>query len=180
MQLGDVMARGPLMALAPTLLAVVVNLGCSAETAAPEPVAVACHLIGCYDAFTATIVAPEGFPAGTHEVEIMADGWETTCTFQLPLPRFKGGDPETPSCSPSLMLWFDSATGDEVMTIAGTPRGLRVRQLANRVVILDQTSTPTYSIEQPNGPLCSPSCYFAGVTWSLASSDGGLDSRAGD
>jgi hypothetical protein len=136
--------------------------------------------LGCFDAFTARIEAPQGFPAGTHEVEIMADGWETTCTFQLPLPRFKGGDPENPSCSPSLMLWFDSATGDEVMTIMGTPRALRIRQVANGVVVFDQMSTPTYSSEQPNGPLCPPTCYYAGATWSLASSDGGLDSRAGD
>jgi hypothetical protein len=45
---------------------------------------------------------------------------------------------------------------------------LHVQQLAGDVVVLDQTVSPTYQINQPNGPQCDPTCHQASFEWTAA------------
>jgi hypothetical protein len=60
-------------------LLVVINFGCSSQAIAPDaartPDAKFCDLIGCADAFRATVTSgASGFPVGMHQIDVTADG----------------------------------------------------------------------------------------------------------
>jgi hypothetical protein len=50
---------------------------------------------------------------------------------------------------------------EEYVLLPGTPSSVRLQQSADGNVLLDQTLTPTYKIDQPNGASCGPTCHEA-------------------
>jgi hypothetical protein len=55
----------------------------------------------------------------------------------------------------------------EVITLAGTPAGVRVRQSVDGSALFDQSASPVYAVNRPNGPDCEPTCHQATVAWSI-------------
>jgi hypothetical protein len=183
--------------LAPTLLAALVNFGCTSG----QPEAKVCTLVGCMDGFNATVVnGPGGFLVGTHEIDVTADGAIVSCTFTFPLPKLSNGADSSPQCPPGLMVYVGPATKctqsqpttgvvmetcepiagqtKELISIPGTPAQVRVRQTVDGLVVLDETVMAVYEINQPNGPRCDPTCHQAGADWTLttvAVQDGGSE-----
>jgi hypothetical protein len=183
--------------LGPTLLATIINFGCKGIPGAAK----ACTLIGCEDAFNATVTnGPSGFPVGPHQIDVTADGVTISCTFTFPLPKLADGADSGPQCPPGLMVSVGPAVActqfqpgpgavgercdpiagktTEMLDVSGTPARVRVRQTTNGVVVLDESVTPVYASNQPNGPGCDPICHQAGAEWTLADltvGDGGLE-----
>ena len=63
-----------------------------ADGTEPGPVDLAKALVGCMDGFNATAMnGPGGFPVGTHEIDVTADGAIESCTFPFPLPKLSNG-----------------------------------------------------------------------------------------
>ena len=165
---------GRLRTLTPTLLAAVINFGCNSQAIAPDgapnPDVKYCDLIGCTDAFRATVTSgASGFPIGMHQIDVTADGATLSCTFTFPLPKLPTGGDASPQCSPGLMVLVQTAPGGitETISVSGTPMQVRVRQLVDGAVVLDMAVTPVYGTEQPNGPGCDPICHGAGANWTL-------------
>jgi hypothetical protein len=165
---------GRLRTLTPTLLAAVINFGCTSQAAGPDGASQAdtklCTLIGCGDAFRATVASgAAGFPAGMHQIEVTADGATLSCTFTFPLPKLPTGGDVSPQCSPGLMVSLVPVTGGtkETISVSGTPVQVRVRQLVNGGVVLDKSVTPVYATDQPNGAGCDPICREGGADWTL-------------
>jgi hypothetical protein len=178
-------------------LATIINFGCSAIPGSSK----ACTLIGCEDGFNATVTnGPAGFPVGMHEIDVTADGATVSCTFAFPLPKLPNGADSGPQCPSGLMVFVGPAVvctqfqprpgvaGERCDPIAGqtketisilrTPTHLRVRQTVDGFVALDESVTPVYKSNQPNGPGCDPICHQAGAAWTLADlvvGDGGLE-----
>jgi hypothetical protein len=44
---------------------------------------------------------------------------------------------------------------------------VQVQQLVGGAVILDETVSPTYQTDEPNGPGCGPICHQAGAEWTI-------------
>jgi hypothetical protein len=185
MKIGKAAAGGLAAALAPTLLAGLVNFGCNSQVippdGAPNPDVKYCDLIGCTDHFRATVTSgASGFPMGMHQIDVTADGATLSCTFTFPLPKLPTGGDASPQCSPGLMVMVQTAPGDtkEVIDLPGNPMQVRVRQLVDGAVVLDMAVTPVYGTDQPNGPGCDPICHEAGADWMIAAiavRDGGSE-----
>src|SRR5215831_2991282 len=141
-----------------------------------------CTLVWCQDQFTAVVtVSPTAIPAGTHTLDVTADGADLSCMFTIP----PTGSAMAPTCTTGLSLYIasaqpcppaDAAGGtclsidrllEETITVAGTPSTVRVRQLVGGTAILDQTVSPAYQVNQPNGPGCGPICQQGRADWSL-------------
>ena len=145
----------------------------------------ACTLIGCHDQFSATVtVDSTKVPAGRHTVTVTIDGAATSCSFQLPPTN----DPVNDPCSAGFAMTVvpaQSCTTTQSATVAsqqcqpidgvfvenisidGTPRSIEVQQTVGGTVIFDQTVTPTYQTNEPNGPGCGPTCHQAGADWTI-------------
>ena len=178
-------------------MATIVNFGCRGIPGATK----ACTLIGCEDGFNAMVTnGPAGFPVGMHEINVTADGATVSCTFVFPFPKLPSGADSGPECPSGLMVFVGPAVActqfqpgpgavgercnpiagqtKETISIPGTPAHVRVRQTTNGVVVLDESVTPVYASNQPNGPGCDPICHQAGAEWMLADltvGDGGLE-----
>ena len=55
----------------------------------------------------------------------------------------------------------------EDLTVAGTPAHVTVTQWAGNTMVFQQTATPAYQINYPNGPECNPGCRQATATWTI-------------
>jgi hypothetical protein len=148
--------------------------GCDSKT---------CTLRGCSDQFSATLTRADGsFPAGAHQIDVIADGVTLSCTFNF------AGSGVVATCSPGLDVTVGPATtcteirmGDSVsfrcdpipgqfverLTLRATPSQLRVVQSVDGVALLDQAMAPTYEAAYPNGPECGSPCQQASATLSL-------------
>ena len=142
-----------------------------------------CTLIGCQDQFTATVtVDATAVPAGTHTVNVSADGTAMTCTFPFPqadaVAQCSGGlTVIVQAAAVCTTVQTDAAISEkcqaidgkftESISIPGTPSAVQVRQLVGGTVILDQSVAPTYQTNQPNGPGCGPTCHQAGAAWTI-------------
>lgn len=148
-----------------------------------------CSTVGCQDQFAATVtVDATAVAAGTHTLRVTADGTEMSCTFPFPPANLPSGQGSAAQCSSGLRLDVSQAEvctttqGQTVtssqcqpvagqfvehVTLTGTPSALHVQQTIGQAVILDQTVSPAYQINQPNGPLCAPTCREAGVAWTI-------------
>jgi hypothetical protein len=129
---------------------------------------------------------------GTHQIDVTADGVTLSCTFTFPAQKLPNGFDASPQCPPGLTVRVGPATmctplppaagvsglrcepilgqTQETITVPGTPVQVRVRQTVDGAVVLDQSVTPVYATNQPNGPGCEPTCHQAGAEWSLAPS----------
>jgi hypothetical protein len=150
----------------------------------------ACTTVGCHDQFAATIsVASSTVPPGIHTVAVTADGVTLSCSFAFPPETLAGGGTVGPQCPIGLTvdvqpttvcttIYTDAATIErcdpvpgqftELIAMMGTPAAIRVRQSVGGTVILDQSATPTYQSNQPNGPGCDPICHQAGAEWTIS------------
>jgi hypothetical protein len=142
-----------------------------------------CTSSGCNDQFSATVTMDATqVPAGTHTVNVVADGAATSCTFPFPPTD------AVAQCSSGLTVIVQAAAicttvqTDAAITekcqpidgkftesiwVSGTPSVVQVQQLVAGTVILDQTIAPTYQTNQPNGPGCGPTCHRAGAAWTI-------------
>ncbi len=146
-----------------------------------------CTDIGCEDQFSATVTMDATLvPAGTHTVDVVADGAAMSCTFSFPPADSTGGLPA--QCSSGLTVFVQPATVctttqtattasqqcqpiegkfTESIWVSGTPSVVQVQQLVDGTVILDQTVSPTYQTSEPNGPGCGPICHQGGAEWTI-------------
>jgi hypothetical protein len=144
-------------------------------------------LIGCEDLFWAQVtVDATMIPSGTHTVDVTADGKAMSCTFSSPTPATIIGGIPVPcasgltfsiepleSCPPpndagnSPPCQIVDGKFTETLTVAGTPVTVHVRQLVDGTAILDQTVSPTYLTDEPNGPGCGPICHQAAAMWTI-------------
>ncbi len=140
-----------------------------------------CTLIGCEDQFSARVTVDASMvPAGTHTIDVTADGKETTCTFPSPTQAaVNGGIPVAcrsvlPMCqsasSPSRTAPLRATRAIRHLChdcrreispkrspIAGTPATVHVRQLLDGTVLLDQTVSATYVTDSNRtGPAAGP------------------------
>ena len=146
-----------------------------------------CTLVGCEDGFAAYITVDATMvPTGTHTVNVTADGKEMSCTFSSPAPAAVVGGIVVPcpsgvtltiepveNCPPPNDAGNSGACGivdgkfTETIVVAGTPGTVHVQQLVGGNAILDQIVSPTYQIDEPNGPGCGPICHEAYVMWTI-------------
>jgi hypothetical protein len=146
-----------------------------------------CTLVGCEDEFTATVTVDATMvAAGTHTVDVMANGTAMTCTFSFPPDPALGGT--VAQCSSGVALVVgpaetctttqtDAAISEqcqpisgkftETISVDGIPSAVHVQQLVGGTVILDETVSPTYQTNQPNGPNCGPICQQGNATWTI-------------
>jgi hypothetical protein len=147
----------------------------------------ACTEVGCFDNFGASVQNAEGtLPAGTHRIEVLADGATLTCSFTFPsaMPSITS----FANCTTGLTASFgpeytctDTTTQGgvsrhcdpipgrfiEQINIDGAPGQVHVWQYVDDVAILDAAVAPTYHDFSPNGPECGPTCRGAAVSWTL-------------
>jgi len=146
----------------------------------------ACTLIGCADQFSATVtVDATRVPAGRHTVTVTIDGAAGSCTFQLPPSAELTNDPcsapgfsmtigpaetctttQSPTVSSQQCQPIDGVFVEKLLVL-GAPRSIEVQQTVAGAVIFDQTMTPAYQTNQPNGPGCGPICRQASAAWTI-------------
>lgn len=148
-----------------------------------------CSTAGCGDQFTATVAAASSaIPPGIHTIDVTADGAALSCTFTIPPATSATGGAVNAECQVGLQVVVGPATicattrtdgaliqscepvsGQltEYIIVKGTPASVRVEQSVGGTVIFDQSSTPMYQKNQPNGPGCEPICQQAGVEWTI-------------
>jgi hypothetical protein len=148
-----------------------------------------CTLIGCEDQFTATVsVTASAVPAGTHTVVVTADGTSSSCSFTLPPQNLAAGDNAAAQCPAGLevivgatQVCMTTQSGDvtashcdpvpgqltEQISVMGSPASIRVEQSVGGTVVLDQSATPAYQTNEPNGSGCGPICHQAGADWTI-------------
>jgi hypothetical protein len=142
-----------------------------------------CTDVGCVDGFTVTVnVETDAVAAGMHTLAVTVDGTEMTCTFAIPRPDVGSTGITSVPCSGGLIVEVypamtcpttQTGTGSEnicqpiagVLTetieLPGMPRTVRVQQMVDGDVLLDQTLTPAYKAYAPNGTSCGPTCHEA-------------------
>lgn len=162
-------------------------LACGGAIGSPLGGEMVCTDVGCQDQFSATVtMGATLIPAGTHTVDVVADGAAMSCTFSFPPDASTGG--AAAQCSSGLTVLVQPATVctttrsatavsqqcqpidgkfTESIWVPGTPKVVQVQQLVGGTVILDQTVSPTYQTNQPNGPGCGPICHQAGAEWTI-------------
>ena len=124
----------------------------------------ACTLIGCSDALVVELHADGERPRpGNYEVELVADGETTTCSFQFLLVCEGGGHCVEPSTSTCPEATFDTARVDPVFSIpvSGTPMSVDYVVRVADEEVASGTVTPEYETVRPNGPDCEPVCQQA-------------------
>ena len=141
-----------------------------------------CHPIGCFDGFTATIMAgPRGFPRGPHEVIVFSDGAARSCTFYYDEYVAMVGPSAAVTCSPGVGTGFahticgngpesppdcpPAGFETEMVSVSGKPASVRIIQIANQTVIFDRLVSPEYHTGTP-GAACHV-CTGASARWSL-------------
>jgi len=161
--------------------------------AGPPDGPMVCTVVGCHDQFAATVALDvRVVPAGTQTIQVTADGTDMVCTFAFPPADLQPGSAIVTQCATGLTLTVSQAqdctmtqtqtqtvtmTSSQCQPIAGqfterltltsTPSTVHVQQRVGDAVILDQTVSPTYQVNQPNGPACGPTCHQASVAWTI-------------
>jgi hypothetical protein len=155
-------------------------------SSSPSRDAMLCTDIDCEDLFAAQVFVDAGtVPSGTQTLNVVADGVSMSCTFVFPpdLSNNSGGQ-----CSGALSVVVQPArtcttgSGDgavtekcdalsgqfvELILFRGTPQSVQVQQTAGGTIIMDESVTPSYQTNEPNGPGCSPVCEQAAVQWTI-------------
>ncbi len=130
--------------------------------------ATACTKIGCVDQFSATVtVDATTVPAGKHTLTVTIDGAATSCSFNLPELANPVNDPCAAGFSLSVPGQPTDGKFTETIRVLGTPSSIEVHQTLDGTVVLDQTLSPTYQTNQPNGPGCAPICHQASAAWTI-------------
>ncbi|HXJ20493.1 MAG TPA: hypothetical protein VMT03_09685 [Polyangia bacterium] len=189
---GDCLRRSMTLALLlGAVMCVAPGCGSSRLSSPPDGGQVVCTAVGCQDQFSAILTVDATMvPAGTYTIDVTADGAETSCTFRFPPPDPSSGTSVDTACSSGLALVVSSAQActtvqsqtvsseqcqpiegkfTETLTVNGTPSSIHVRQTVADTVVLDETVSPAYRVNQPNGPMCGPVCHQASAIWTVPS-----------
>lgn len=128
----------------------------------------ACTEIGCEDGFYLEIQRL-GWDEGSYELQVTADGRQTSCTVTIPVPN-EGGACDRPG-------YRLETSGAEVDPAEQAITGLFVPDsdyssvttilLLDGAVLAEDTWTPAFEELQPNGPDCEPVCMADDNTWTV-------------
>lgn len=146
-----------------------------------------CTMLPCLDhvAIVTELSAAQA-ATGLHRFRIEADGTTVTCTVNhtdATATDFADCDGsaslhlgprtqmvEVPSPVPGTVMVTAQAVPGVFqwgLELSGQPASVRVVHELNGVVLRDQSATPTYREERPNGRHCEPVCQQASITWAL-------------
>lgn len=121
-----------------------------------------CTGVGCASFLNVEFPGDRNWETGSWTVTMMADGSELgSCTFDL--PEATGGS--EPDCDDSVSVMFDS-TGESLTEVTYRPTGepgqsFDVQLERDGQEVATDTLEPEFSVVQPNGEGCSPTCYQA-------------------
>ena len=135
-----------------------------------DKVDVSCTDIGCQDGLQVDF-EPVLETAGDYEVEIVVDGVSTRCLASLPL------DAEAPSSCDEEGVYLTtsgSALSEDQHEITGVyltagPDTVSIGVLRDEAEVGGDTLSPTYTVVQPNGPECEPTCRSASASVTIDS-----------
>lgn len=171
----------------------VVVPACGSRIGSPGAGQMVCTTIGCSDQFSAIVTLDATMvAAGTDTLDVTADLLKATCAFPFPPADLPPGEGVMTSCSTGLTLLISPVQVcttmqtptvisqqcqpvpgkfTETIRLSGTPSAIHVQQRVEGLVLLDQTVSPTYQVNQPNGPMCGPICHQASATWMIPGGD---------
>jgi hypothetical protein len=129
-----------------------------------------CTEIGCSDGFTLTLEPVLRSP-GAYELTILADGQTITCHTSLPFDEAALG-----GCS-SQEAWIGlngTALPEDQQSIdsfglSSTPDEVAVQILRDGALVASNSYRPEWTVVQPNGPDCGPTCTQASDRMSIDS-----------
>ena len=109
----------------------------------------------CFSRFTLYVrpTPPAAFAVGSYELEAIVDGEVVSCAFSITADRTAHFD-----CGEREIL---AATDLIFMTFPGTPVQLDISLWNGTTAILEETLTPEYEMQNPDGPECGPGCEAA-------------------
>jgi hypothetical protein len=122
-----------------------------------------CTEVGCQDGLTIDLKSASGaWAPGSYVFAVDADGTKSTCTVDLPFVK-------DPDCThPALMhVTFTApdpvAANTVIAQVFNFVTAAHVYLTISRdgAVIAEKDYTPTYTINEPNGPTCGPTCHVA-------------------
>lgn len=123
-----------------------------------------CTLIGCAPPLQINFSPAQGWPAGTYEVAVTADGASKRCTVVLPLscdaPSQCEGTGDWSATSAGCALPADQHAIAGVV-FAGNPASVEVTVTSELGQIGTLALTPSYVTTRPNGGDCEPVCRTA-------------------
>lgn len=145
-----------------------------------------CTDLKCIDEFSAAIaVATDTLPSGIQTLSVAADDVQLSCTFMFPPGSASNAGAQ---CSGSLSIVVQAAATcsavstdgaieekcvatpgqyNEILILEGTPSSIQIQQSTGGTVVLNESVSPQYRANQPNGPGCLPICEQAAVQWSI-------------
>jgi hypothetical protein len=133
-----------------------------------------CTDYGCLNALLVELGSAE-LRAGDYEIAIIADGQSARCTIALPQPFRAGREPDEESqCAGELQVILTPAyrngdvIGIESLVLSKPPREVSVTVRAGGAEVGHLTTAPQYTVTQPNGAACAPTCRTGGVKVDLA------------
>ncbi|MFZ5895766.1 MAG: hypothetical protein ACOY0T_32215 [Myxococcota bacterium] len=147
----------------------------------------ACTEIGCGDEAILSFRTPADTPwsTGSYALVLTYDGVQHACQFTVPDALPMSGSSHAIPCAPDIgyagvQFFQDSKcqttrNGDSVSqsctpipgryvlqaTVLGTPKDIAVIIRRDDAEIINRNLTLQYSITQPNGPECGPTCHQA-------------------
>ena len=116
--------------------------------------------------------------AGSYQIDIEADGRRGHCEITLPVP--KCGEPAA-HCDGTFPIMAiengacEKPAKDQALFpigIGAAPNEVVVRVRRDKKLIAERRVKPKYTVVQPNGPKCEPTCHSGNVTISLAPARG--------
>jgi hypothetical protein len=120
-----------------------------------------CTEIFCEDQVAVTVSSAAPMPAGIYAFTFeVPDGVRAvTCTLAG----------TSASCTGDAKVSFSGAFFDDAFhfRVLGTPATLKVTMTRDATPVADQSFTPSYSTNQPNGPKCGPTCRQATASLQL-------------
>ena len=106
----------------------------------------------CFSRFTLYVrpTAPATFAAGSYQLEALVDGEVVSCNFSITEDKTVHFD-----CADREIL----AAQDLIfVTFPGTPAQLDLSLWKDTTVILEESLTPEYEVQNPGGEDCGPGC----------------------
>ena len=122
-----------------------------------------CTDVGCEDVFEVAFTkVSTAWEPGSYVVSIVADGEKNSCTFAMPAVA-------DPVCTSNLQVRLlpipisdpsNEVRGLRSVLVFGTPMLVQVTVARDGVPLGTNVFSPSYSVEEPNGPLCGPTCHL--------------------
>lgn len=123
-----------------------------------------CTDLGCNDSFSVVFnKVSMAWEPGSYVVSVDADGTKNTCTVDIPLTA-------DPACTSAAQMALNllpisgsssQSKGLESIIIFGTPKLVQVNVARDGVSLGTSVFLPSYSVNEPNGAICGPTCHNA-------------------